>query len=177
MRIVSGYFRGRRINVPKKMDLRPTTDFAKEGLFNVLNNLIDFDELNVLDCFFGTGNISLEFISRGASQVTAVDINRDSYRFLEKLCNEWEIDNLDVYRADVLIHLKQDYQKYDLIFADPPFNLPEIKELPDLVFDNELLEDNGMLIVEHGNDTDFSQHKKFTKQRKFGSVFFSFFEL
>jgi len=176
MRIVSGVHRGRRIKVPKYFNLRPTTDFAKEGLFNVLNNTIDIYGLEVLDCFFGTGNISLEFISRGASEVTSVDINKDSYKFLSGIATEWGIENIEVYRSDVFIHLRQDYNKYDLIFADPPFDLPERTTIPDLVFENELLKEDGMLIVEHSRETDFTAHKNFVKTKKFGSVFFTFFE-
>lgn len=176
MRIVSGTFKGRRLKVPKKLDLRPTTGFAKEGLFNILNNLIDFDDLTVLDCFFGTGSVALEFVSRGAKDVTAVDINRDSFKFLNGLLEEWDIDNLEVYRSDVFIHLRQDYNKYDLIFADPPYDLEERLTLPDLVFTNDLLNENGMLIVEHSSNTNFTQHSRFVNMRKFGSVNFSFFE-
>ncbi len=176
MRIVSGTFKGRRLKVPKNLDLRPTTDFAKEGLFNVLNNQIDLEGITVLDCFFGTGSVSLEFVSRGAKDVISVDINRDSYRFLLKVQEEWDIDNLEVYRSDVFNHLRQDYNKYDLIFADPPFDLEERLTIPDIVFNNELLTENGMLIVEHSRDTDFSQSKNYSHSRKFGSVHFSFFE-
>ena len=129
-----------------------------------------------MDCFFGTGNISLEFISRGASEVTSVDINKDSYKFLSGIASEWGIENIEVYRSDVFIHLRQDYNKYDLIFADPPFDLEERTTIPDLVFENELLKEDGMLIVEHSAKTDFTTHKNFVKTKKFGSVFFTFFE-
>ncbi len=176
MRIVSGTHKGRKIKVPKYFDLRPTTDFSKEGLFNVLNNQIELEGLHVLDCFFGTGNISLEFISRGAEEVTSVDINRDSFKFLNKIAQEWGIENIEVYRSDVFIHLRQDYNKYDLIFADPPFDLEERLSIPELVFENDLLNEDGMLIVEHSKETDFTSHANFLKTRKFGSVYFSFFE-
>lgn len=176
MRIISGTHKGRRLKVPKNLSLRPTTDFAKEGLFNVLNHRIELEGITVLDCFFGTGNVSLEFISRGAKDVTSVDINRDSYRFLNRISEEWGIDNIDVYRGDVFNHLRQDYNKYDMIFADPPFDLEERMSIPGLVFENKLLEENGMLIVEHSSDTDYSQEIGFTESRKFGSVHFSFFE-
>jgi len=129
-----------------------------------------------LDCFFGTGNISLEFISRGASEVTSVDINKDSYKFLSGIAGEWGIENIEVYRSDVFIHLRQDYNKYDLIFADPPFDLEERTTMPVLVFENEILKEDGMLIVEHSSQTDFTKHKNFVKTKKFGSVFFTFFE-
>ncbi len=176
MRIISGSFKGRRIKVPKYMTLRPTTDFAKEGLFNVLQHRVDFEELDVLDCFFGTGSVTLEFVSRGVEHVTSVDISKDSYKVLMNTTRDWEVENVEVYRSDVLNHLRSDYGTYDLIFADPPFDLPERFDIPDLVFQNELLNEDGILIVEHSKETDFSTHEKFSELKKFGSVYFSFFE-
>jgi 16S rRNA (guanine(966)-N(2))-methyltransferase RsmD len=177
MRIVSGSLKGRRIKVPKSLKLRPTTDFAKEGLFNILAHQIDFEGLKVLDCFFGTGNISLEFVSRGAEHVTSVDINKGSYSHLSKLCREWNLEEIDVIRADVMNFLRSSYGSYDLVFCDPPFDFPELGEIPRLVFENDLVNENGMLIVEHGERTSLAQEAKFVNCRKFGSVNFSFFEV
>ena len=177
MRVVSGSLKGRSIKPPKSLKLRPTTDFAKEGLFNILQHQIDFKGLNVLDCFFGTGNISLEFISRGVDHVTAVDHDRGSYTFLNKLCAEWGIDNIDIIRADSLNFIRQAYSSYDLIFCDPPFDFPELETIPSLVFENELLNENGTLIVEHGERTSLVHGENFVNCRKFGSVNFSFFEV
>jgi len=177
MRIVSGTLKGRRINLPKSLKLRPTTDFAKEGLFNILAHQIDFEGLNVLDCFFGTGNISLEFVSRGAKHVTSVDVNKGSYSYLSKLCREWGVEEIDVIRADVMNFIRSSYGSYDLIFCDPPFDFPELNEIPKLVFENKLLNENGMLIVEHGERTSLAQEENFVNCRKFGSVNFSFFEI
>lgn len=177
MRVVSGSLKGRRISPPKSLKLRPTTDFAKEGLFNILSHQIDFEGLSVLDCFFGTGNISLEFVSRGVEDVTAVDIDRGSYTYLSKLCREWNVENIDIIRSDVMNFIRQAYGSYDLIFCDPPFDFPELQEIPKLVFENGLLNENGMLIVEHGERTSLAQEENFVDCRKFGAVNFSFFEI
>jgi 16S rRNA (guanine(966)-N(2))-methyltransferase RsmD len=175
MRIVSGKFRGRRLKPPTHLPVRPTTDFAKEGLFNVLGNLVDFETLRVLDLFAGTGSISFEFISRGAVSVTAVDINTGCVNFIRKTAEQLEIGELHPVKANVLKYITHGWEKFDLIFADPPYDLPDINEIPDLVLKSGILENDGLLILEHGAGNDFAGHPLFSQRRHYGSVNFSFF--
>ncbi len=175
MRIISGKFKGKSIKPPKTIKARPTTDFAKESLFNILNNMLDFEGLTVLDCFSGTGNISLEFVSRGAKSVTAVDITLLSYRFISTTIKQWKIDNVKVYRSDIFQFIKKHNLPYDLIFADPPYNLKRINEIPEIIIKSGLLKPSGILIVEHGNETNFTENKYFSELRTYGRVNFSFF--
>ncbi|MBR5678117.1 MAG: 16S rRNA (guanine(966)-N(2))-methyltransferase RsmD [Paludibacteraceae bacterium] len=176
MRIISGIFRGRRLSPPKNITARPTTDFAKESLFNLLNNRIDFDGIDVLDLFAGTGGIGIECVSRGAREVTAVEIAHVQQNWIITCCRQLGIRNLSLIRGDVFKFLNACHTKYDLIFADPPYALEELPALPDLILKQEILKENGWLVIEHGKDTDFTSHPKHVETRTYGSVHFSFFQ-
>ncbi len=176
MRIIGGNYKGRRINPPVNLPVRPTTDLAKESLFNILNNLIDFSGLRVLDLFAGTGSISYEFISREAELVTAVDINFKCVAFLKKTAALLGMKGLMIIRADVFRFLNHSpATPYDLIFADPPFDMKEIGTLPDIIFTKKWLKQEGRLIIEHPADVDFTVHTHFSQKRRYGKVNFSFF--
>lgn len=177
MRIVAGKFRSRRIIAPNNLPVRPTTDMAKEALFNILNNSYYFDDLKVLDLFAGIGSISFEFASRGCTDITAVDENSGCIRFLEKTSAELEIE-LQTVKSDVFLFLERSVQSYDIIFADPPYDMETERffRLLDLVFERNLLHQEGVLIVEHGKQTKLSEYPKFEKERKYGSNVFSFFK-
>jgi 16S rRNA (guanine966-N2)-methyltransferase len=155
--------------------VRPTTDLAKEALFNVLNNHIDFEAVRVLDLFAGTGNISLEFASRGASGVIAVENNPRCVTFIKRMASELEFENFQVIRGDAMGFLEKALVRFDLVFADPPYDFPRLKEIPDLVFDGGLLESDGWLVLEHGPGTSFNTHPRLIENRKYGRVHFSFF--
>ncbi|WP_350287011.1 RsmD family RNA methyltransferase [uncultured Croceitalea sp.] len=177
MRIVSGKHKGKRIIAPKKLPVRPTTDMAKEALFNILNNQYYFEDLSILDLFSGTGNISYEFASRGAHNITSVDGNIGCVRFIAKTAKELEYQ-ISVIKSDVFQFLKKHLEQYDVIFADPPydFNLEKFTSIADLIFEQQLLTDDGVLIIEHSEQTDLSGHQRFTESRKYGGNLFSFFE-
>ena len=177
MRIVSGTHKGRRITPDKNFKARPTTDFAKENLFNVLNNIIDFEELIVLDLFGGTGGISYEFASRGAQKVVCVEINHRHFSFILKTANDFKFDKILPIKSDVFKFVKNCKQKFDLIFADPPYDLKTIDVIPDLIFEKDILNEDGILIIEHGSGNAFSSHPNFMEIRTYGSVNFSFFKL
>lgn len=175
MRIISGKFKARRLTVPHNITARPTTDFAKEGLFNLLNNQIDFEGIDMLDLFAGTGGIGIEFVSREARQVISIEQNERHCSFIRKTCNELKIDNLTLIRTDVFRFVKTCATKFDLIFADPPYELPNLESIPDLIFEHKLLKDDGLLILEHSAKNDFSKHPCFEMKRHYGNVNFSFF--
>jgi len=174
MRIIGGVHKGRVIKVTKDLPVRPTTDFAKEGLFNILGNKIDFEETSVLDLFSGTGHISLEFASRGSKHVTAVDQNSKCVNFLKGISKDLELEVITV-KSDVFEFLKTTESKFDLIFADPPYELPEIPNVHKWVFERKILSPKGILIIEHGPRTKLDALEGFTQQRKYGNVNFSFF--
>ncbi len=176
MRIISGTFKGRRITAPKKLPVRPTTDMAKEGLFNILNNHFYFDEIAVLDLFAGTGNISYEFASRGASNVTAVDADHGCAQFIGKTSDELEMD-ISVIKSDVFSFLEKTSLTSDIIFADPPYDVSQedYERIPYLVFSRDLLLEGGQLIVEHSKLMRFSHLPQFLNIRTYGSSAFSFF--
>lgn len=177
MRIISGSHKGKRITAPKKLPARPTTDMAKEGLFNILNNHYYFDDCVILDLFSGIGNISYEFASRGSKKITAIDSNANCIKFISKISNElgFEIDNI---KSDVFKYLERTTAKADIIFADPPYALPldDFKKIVELVFDNNLLLEEGILVVEHSSHTDLSNLRNFDNKRKYGGSVFSFFK-
>lgn len=176
MRIVSGTHKGRRINPPKNLPVRPTTDMAKESLFNILNNYVDFSSLQVLDLFAGTGSISFEFASREASSVTAVDLNYRCISFIKKAAAELGFENIRAFRADVFRFLKRPPGVgYDLIFSDAPYDLEGVIDLPEMILDKGWLKKNARLIVEHPKSLDFTGHKYFSEMRNYGKVYFSFF--
>ena len=176
MRIITGIYKGRHFDIPRSFKARPTTDFAKENIFNVLNGYIDLDGAMALDLFAGTGSISLEMLSRGCSQVVSVEADRDHANFIRQCMTKLGTDANVLIRGDVFRFFKSCSQQFDFIFADPPYALKEIPQLPDLILDNHLLADNGVLVVEHGADHDFSQHPRFVEHRSYGSVNFSIFK-
>jgi 16S rRNA (guanine966-N2)-methyltransferase len=175
VRIIGGLYKGRSFNVPKGLPVRPTTDFAKEGLFNILNNRVDLDGSKVLDLFSGTGHISLEFASRGASSVTAVDMHMKCVGFLRTSATELQAP-IHTVKSEVFAFLKTTMGPYDVIFADPPYELPNIEEIHKWVFEKNLLAEEAWLIIEHGPRTNLSTLSGFKDQRKYGNVNFSFFQ-
>ena len=175
MRIISGIYGGRRLSPPKNITARPTTDFAKESLFNLLNNRIDFEGIDVLDLFAGTGGIGIECVSRGARDVTAVEIAHVQQNWIISCCKQLGIRNLSVIRGDVFKFLNACRTKYDLIFADPPYALEQLPTLPDVILGQDILKKDGWLVIEHGKDTDFTTHPRHIETRTYGSVHFSFF--
>ena len=177
MRIVSGKFKGHRIEAPKKLPVRPTTNMAKESLFNILGNLVYFDEISILDLFSGSGSISYEFASRGVQNITSVDSNFHCTKFIIEMANKFNMP-IQVVKANVFKYLESTKNKYAVIFADPPydFSIEEFSKIPDSVFKNELLEDDGILIVEHSKHTDLSNLENYKHSRNYGGCVFSFFE-
>ena len=175
MRIISGKFRGKQLHPPANILVRPTTDFAKESLFNILNNLIDIEETRVLDLFTGTGSIAFEFFSRGCVQVTAVDISHKCISFIQRTAETMKADCLKAVRADVFRFIQLPGPAYNLIFADPPYEMEKISTLPDKILHSPLLEENGWFILEHSRNHDFSKHLMFYDQRNYGNVNFTFF--
>jgi 16S rRNA (guanine(966)-N(2))-methyltransferase RsmD len=175
MRIVSGTHRGRNIKPPKNLPVRPTTDIAKESLFNILNNLVYFEDLKVLDLFSGTGSISYEFSSRGCKDVTSVEQNFKCVNFIKQTTEQLKMDGIKVVQANAFSFLKNSL-RYDLIFADPPYNIGRYEELTELILNNKLLTDDGILIIEHPAEIQLSHFPGFTQLRNYGKVHFSFFE-
>ncbi len=176
MRIISGSCGGRTINPPKNLRARPTTDFAKENLFNVLGNVVDFEGIDVLDLFAGTGSISYEFASRGAASVTSVEINAVHYNFIRTTAKTFGLTNIHPVKANVFLYLKSCAKKYDVIFSDAPYDLEGSESVVDMVLDKGLLKEGGIFIFEHSKDKDFSSHPRFSRLRSYGSVQFSIFE-
>lgn len=177
MRIIAGKFKGRRFHPPAdNWPTRPTTDFAKEGLFNILNNHIDFEEVKVLDLFGGTGSHSYEFISRGCQDVTYVDKFPACVAFVKKTAKELEIESkIRIVRADVFKFITHCTEQFDYIFAGPPYALPSIDALPDLIFQYNLLKDDGWFVLEHDPTHSYQQHPHFFQERNYGKTIFSFF--
>lgn len=175
MRIISGTHKSRLIHPPMKLPVRPTTDFAKESLFDVMNNYIDFNGLTVIDLFAGTGNISYEFASRGCEKVTAVDQDFLCTRFIEETKIKMSLNAIHVVKANVFSFLRTTKIKYNIIFADPPYEMKGYEKIPELVFGNDMLLPGGWLIIEHSRDTDFSNHEHLFQHRMYGKVNFSIF--
>ena len=175
MRIIGGKYKGRQIPIPSRFNARPTTDFAREGLFNILSHHLDLENLRVLDLFGGTGSISLEFASRGAARIDIVELDPRSCTFLRNTISSLGIGNIRIHRTDVLKFLRHSSQDYNLVFADPPYDLESLPDIPGWIFDNEILDREGLFILEHGKKHSFSTHPKFRELRKYGSVHFSFF--
>lgn len=176
MRIISGIYGRRRFDVPSTFSARPTTDFAKENLFNVINNLTDLEGLDALDLFAGTGSISFELLSRECRSVTAVEKNNAHANFIAKVVKELKSDSLRLIRGDVFRYLHSaPAQSFDFIFADPPYALKELPEVPVLVFERDLLRDGGIFVMEHPKENDFSSLPYFDQRRVYGSVNFSIF--
>ncbi|PNW28358.1 RsmD family RNA methyltransferase [Formosa algae] len=176
MRIISGLYKGRRITAPKKLPVRPTTDMAKEALFNILNNTYYFDDISVLDLFAGIGSISYEFASRGTTNITCVDQELGCTKFISETAQAFEMP-LQVIKSDVFKFLEQTTMKATIIFADPPYAFPveAFSKIPQLVFQNDLLEDDGLLIVEHSKHTDLSDLEHYNYSKSYGGNMFSFF--
>ena len=200
MRIITGKYKGRHFDIPRTFKARPTTDFAKENIFNVLAGYLDFEGAEALDLFSGTGSITLELLSRGCSRVVSVELDRDHHRFIQDCFTKlgWKVEGgmwkentssidsatdgilpppstLHLQRGDVFRYIKSCKQQYDFIFADPPYALKELPTIPGLIFERELLKDNGIFVFEHGKDNDFSDDPHFVEHRNYGSVNFSIF--
>ena len=176
MRIISGKYRGRTIDPPRNLKARPTTDFAKENLFNVLNNLLDYEECDVLDLFSGTGSISYEFASRGARSVTSVEVNAVHHAFIKATAAKLGCENFYAVRANAFLYLKNAVKQFDVIFADAPYDLEGSEQIIDMIFSGGILREGGLLIFEHSSKHDFSSHPNFWQSRAYGSVNFSFFK-
>jgi 16S rRNA (guanine966-N2)-methyltransferase len=176
MRIIGGTYRNRRLKPPMEMEARPTTDFAKEGLFNVLNHRHTLEGIRVLDLFAGTGNISLEFLSRGAASVLSVEQEKKLVAFMERTATEWGVKEWRVVRGDVFSFLRTHRSRYDVVFADPPFAMEDIGRIPTLVLEAGLLEPDGMVIVEHSDKVDLGHVDGHVETRRYGLVRFSFFK-
>ena len=185
MRIITGKYKGRHFDIPRSFKARPTTDFAKENIFNVLGAYVDFDGAEALDLFSGTGSITLELLSRGCAHVVSVELDRDHHRFIQQCMQKLQgADNVQCIRGDVFRFLKSCKHQFDFIFADPPYALKELPQIPDLVLGTKndegearssLLKPDGIFVFEHGKDHDFSQHPRFVEHRQYGSVNFTLF--
>lgn len=177
MRIISGKFKGRRLVAPKNLPVRPTTDMSKESLFNILNNYFNFSGLKILDLFSGTGNISYEFASRGAGAIVSVDGDFGCINFIKKTAKEFDMDITPI-KSDVFKFLEKNKSVYDIIFADPPYDLPQkdFEKILDLIFENNLLAPDGMLIMEHSKYTPLEHKENFSFAKHYGASVFSFFE-
>lgn len=177
MRVVSGELRGRRFSPPESFSARPTTDFAKENLFNVLANIIDFEEIKVLDIFSGTGSITYEMVSRGCTDVTSVELNYNHQKFIAKTISEFGIKKqAHSIKADAFKFVQNTTETYDLIFADPPFDLERASELPDIIISRHLLREGGIFILEHSGAGKYNAHPNFVQTRSYGKVNFTFFK-
>ncbi len=176
MRIVSGKYKGRAIDPPRNLRARPTTDFAKENLFNVLDNIVDFEQCDVLDLFAGTGSIGYEFASRGARSVTSVEINPVHYSFIRRTAEQLGIENFYPVKANAFLYVKNCAKQFDIVFSDAPYDLEGSERIIDAVLDNGLLREGGVLIFEHSRKADFSSNSAFWQLRSYGSVQFSFFK-
>ena len=176
MRIISGKYGRRRFDVPTHIKARPTTDFARENLFNVLQNLLDFEGMKALDLFAGTGAISFELASRGCRRVVAVENYPVQYNFIRKVATQLDAREILPIKGDVFRFVPSCREKFDFIFADPPYELKGLETLPDLIFENNLLKEEGLFVLEHGKTNNFESHPHFIERRVYGSVNFSFFQ-
>lgn len=178
MRVISGIYKRRRFDIPRTFKARPTTDFAKENLFNVLsNNYFDFEDgVTALDLFAGTGSISIELVSRGCDRVISVEKDPQHLAFISQVMREVKTDKCFPIRADVLKFLERCNEQFDFIFADPPYALKELDSIPTRVFERGLLKEDGLFVLEHGKDHSFEAHSCFIEHRSYGSVNFSFFK-
>ena len=175
MRIITGIYKGRHFDIPRSFKARPTTDFAKENIFNVLTQYVDFDGAEALDLFSGTGSISLELVSRGCQTVVSVEMDRDHHRFIQECLKKLNTKVCIPIRGDVFRFVKSCRQQFDFIFADPPYALKELPQIPDLVLQKGILKEDGIFVFEHGKDHDFSEHPNFIEHRQYGSVNFTLF--
>lgn len=175
MRIISGRFKGKRFQAPKNLPTRPTTDFAKEALFNILRNRLSIDSIEVLDLFAGIGSISLEFLSRESIRCQSIERNINCIKFMNVLKRELQLSNWEILRRDVFKHLKNNTSQFDIVFADPPYASEEFHQLLDLVFEKNVLKKDGLFILEHGKESNFSDHQHFQEVKNYGNVNFTFF--
>ncbi len=175
MRIITGEYKGRRFDVPRTFKARPTTDFAKENIFNVMNGYLDFEGKAALDLFSGTGSISLELVSRGCSQVVSVEADREHHAFIKQCIAKLGADNCIAIRGDVFRFVKGCKQQFDFIFADPPYALPELRSIPKLIFEAGIVKEGGVFVFEHGKKDYFGDDERFVEHREYGSVNFSIF--
>lgn len=175
MRIIHGEHSGRRIHLPKRLRARPTTDQARESLFNILNNRYELDGYRVLDLFAGTGSISYEFASLGCKSIISIDKDSFHVASIKKNCDEIGLSAISVIRSDVFRFLASSGSKFDMIFADPPYDMKNLKDIPDIIIDSGCLATDGLLILEHGPSNNFNDHKALDETRKYGKVHFSFF--
>lgn len=176
MRIIGGRLKGKNIIPPHSYKARPTTDFAREALFNILDNEYEFDELQVLDLFGGTGAVSFEFGSRGVGRVYCVEMLRENASFIKTEAHRLGLDNVIMVRDNVFDFLNVCHEKFDIIFADPPYALEGLEEIPDKIFARDLLHPDSYFILEHGGEHSFKDHPHFFKERSYGRVHFSFFK-
>jgi 16S rRNA (guanine(966)-N(2))-methyltransferase RsmD len=176
VRIIGGAYKGKQIVADHRLTLRPTTDFAKEGLFNILSNRFDVSSFEALDMFAGTGSISYEFASRGCANIHAVEIDPRHVAFIRATAGKLGFSQIRVIRDDVFHFLSICKRQYDIIFADPPYNMPRTEEIPDLVLKRDILKPDGILILEHSRQNDFSGHGNMRDHRRYGNVHFSFFK-
>jgi 16S rRNA (guanine966-N2)-methyltransferase len=177
MRIISGFHKGRKIVAPKNLPIRPTTDMSKESIFNIFLNEYNFNDISVVDLYSGSGNISFEFASRGVTKITSVENNINCIKFIKKISNELDL-NLNVIKSDVIGFLKKTDIKSDIIFADPPYDFDEeyLKNIVELTFSNELINEGGSLVIEHSKQVSLNEVEYFVSKRNYGSCFFSFFQ-
>lgn len=177
MRIISGKYGRRRFDVPTNITARPTTDMARENLFNVLGNIVDFEGMHVLDLFAGTGAVGLEFASRGAASVTCVEKAHTQYTFINKVVKILGDDVTSIIRADVFRFIASCRRQFDIIFADPPYDLPQLPELPQLILDSAMVKTGTLVIVEHSSNNNFSHLEHFYQHRIYGKVNFTLFRI
>ncbi len=175
MRIICGLRKGKKIIAPDNLPARPTTDMAKESLFNILNNFFYFNSIEVLDLFAGTGNISYEFAAREAIKVTSIDNEQKCIDFISKTSTELQFENIKAIRTDAIQYIKNNKQQYNIVFADPPYNFQNIIEIPNIIFQNKLIKEDGWFVLEHSDKYNFENHKNFYQNRRYGRVNFSFF--
>jgi len=177
MRIIGGSLKGRTLKVPANFRGRPTTDFAREGLFNMLGAMLEWDELDVLELYAGTGAFSIECLSRGVRQVDAVEIDSLHVKSIADNFRSFDFRNANVFRNDTFKWLNHNNKAYNLIFADPPHDLPNLKELPSIVMNSTASSNGALFILEHNHRDEFSKYENFMKCRKFSNVTFSFFSV
>ena len=177
MRIIRGQHKGKQLHLPTYFEIRPTTDFAKEALFTILDNTYELTDVRALDLFSGSGSLSYELAARGCRNVTTVEKEGKYAAWIRKTAETLGFSQIKVFQADAFNFCKRSKIKYDIIIADPPYSLPEIAEIPDHIFGNQLLSDIGILVIEHSAATKFEAHPYFKQVRNYGKVHFSFFEL
>ncbi len=176
MRVITGKYKGRRFDIPRTFKARPTTDFAKENIFNVLGSYIDFEGAAALDLFSGTGSISFELLSRGCTRVVSVEQDREHHSFIVQCLKKLGEDSCLPLRTDALRFIKACREQYDIVFADPPYALPELPRIPEMIMEKGLVKEGGVLVFEHGAKNDFSSLPHFAEHRAYGSVNFSIFQ-